>query len=349
MKPTHQGPSSDYLPPAGTGYPQGAGYPPSSDSSAYPLSYPGGPAGPSRDPLIPADFSGWFSRIFEVARRNFPQLAVLAIIPAAISLAQQLVIMSQLPSQSELQRMISQQGASPNPLALFEMVIGNMLPVVIAFMILSAIAAAWVQAASMSLAIRGSNGQHMTVGAALRFAMYRVPAVIVWSIVAGFAVMIGFVLTGPGAPVGHAALAALGVLLAIALAVYLAVTFTGSLLGVIVVERRGITRCFALIKNRWWATFGRLASIGVLAAGYVLVLTVVASILSGVTSSPDALTGASSNLSSGTVIVAVIEAALMIPIMVILMAVFTVTYAELRFHENNAVTTTSLAAELDGQ
>jgi hypothetical protein len=274
---------------------------------------------------------------------------VLALIPAAISLAQQLVIISQLPGQQELQQMIDKQGASPDPLALFETLLGPMLPVVVAFSALSIIAGAWVQAASLSMVIRGSNGQHTTVGEALRFAIRRIPALVGWSLVAGLAIVIGFMLVTPGASAGNAALAALGVVIAVALAAYLAVTFFSSLLGAVVVERQGIARCFTLVRDRWWATFGRLAAVSVLALAYVLVVTVAASALSTATTSDNALTGASSALSSGSVIVAVLEAALMIPVMVIFVGVFTVTYAELRFHENTAVTTATLAAELDAQ
>jgi hypothetical protein len=294
------------------------------------------------------DFNGWFSRVFEVSRRSFGRLTVLASIPAAVSLVYQLVLVANLPDENEFRRMVEQQGTQANPFALVETLLDQMLPVVIVFTVLSAIAGALMQAASVFVVIRDSANQRTTTAEALRFAAPRVPAVVLWSLVAGLATMIGFALVTPGVSLGSGPLAQLGILIATVLAAYLAVTFISSLLGVVVVERRALARCFTLIRDRWWATFGRLAVIGLVGVCYLFAVTVVGAALGVAVASGSPLTGAP-NLSFGTIVVTVIQVALMIPVLIVFAGVVTVTYAELRFRENSAVTTASLSSELNPQ
>jgi hypothetical protein len=112
---------------------------------------------------------------------------------------------------------------------------------------------------------------------------------------------------------------------------YLSIVIFSSLYGVVVIERGGLGRCFALIKGRFWATTGRMVVAVLLGGIYAGVAQAVSSVVGG------GPTGVFS---------VILHAVLMIPLGVAAIAAIVVTYAELRFHENTEVSTPALAAEL---
>jgi hypothetical protein len=101
---------------------------------------------------------------------------------------------------------------------------------------------------------------------------------------------------------------------------------------VVLLERRGLGRCFSLIKGRFWATFGRVALLALIVGTGNVLATVIAEGLAGGASATDIAT--------------VLSAILAIPLGPVLTALTIVTYTELRHHEDHAVSTGQLAAEL---
>jgi hypothetical protein len=107
---------------------------------------------------------------------------------------------------------------------------------------------AFIWGAAVLIAIRDAAGQPVTVTEALRFATSRALPLMGRWLLAGLLIVLGAILCViPG--------------------LYLAIVYyathgkssrPASLLGVVVIERRGLMRCFDLISGRFWRTTGRL-------------------------------------------------------------------------------------------
>ena len=278
------------------------------------------------DPLVPVDFGGWIQRVFGVLRRDFPALALLAAIPAVLTGLSQAVLERGMPSLPTIAARINSGvrpvlAASP---ARGETFI-RLLPAMTVFYVLILVVTAFAQPGAIFIMVRRAAGQPATVTAALRFAAPRVVPVLGWSILAGLLTRIGYVLHRAGL------LSGIGDVLLITPGVYLSVVVFASLYGVVVIERAGLGRCFALIRGRFWVTLGRMVVGGLIAAVYsvalVLVLVVVAP--------------------AGAVFSAVVYGVLLVPVTVFFYTISTIIYAELRYHENPAATNTAaLAAQL---
>jgi len=146
----------------------------------------------------------------------------------------------------------------------------------------------------------------------LSFAAGRALPLLGWGLLAALMVAAGFVLLFlPG--------------------LYLLVVFGAALAGVVVIERQGIGRTFALVNRRFWPTAGRLL-LALLAA---VVYDGIAGFVAGALSTP------------GTVVHMLLTAVLTLPVTLASVGVAVVTYAELRHHENPSVTSGTLAAEME--
>lgn len=265
---------------------------------------------PANDPLVPANISGWFERVFGVVRRSFAQLAVLQAIVAAVSVVVGVVtalmtpdfaaLRSQLQSGAPLtQDQISGVGAANATIGVIS-IIGFLVMIVLS---------AYVYSASVFVAIRDAAGQPTTAAEGLRLGAGRALPLLGWELLAGI-------------------LAGLGLVLFILPGVYLMIVFT-ALAGVVVVERAGIGRCFTLVNPRLLPTAGRILLTALAGIVYFAIVF--------------AVTGGYSP--SGSVIGAIVRPILLIPVGVVGAAVVVVTYAELRFHEQG-VNTTTLVTEL---
>jgi hypothetical protein len=331
-----QGAPGSYQPdsyPPQQDYPPHQSYPPGGGFQNYPAGYSGYPeAGggmvPPNDPLVPANFAGWFQRIVEVIRRSFQQLAILQLITALVSAVVGAVLTGASPDTSAYSAQIESDaaaGATPD-LGALGGAVGTVLVLSLVGGLISLVANAFVQSGSIYVAIRDAAGQSTTASEGLRFSVGRALPLIGWGLLAG--VVVGFFLS-------------LGVFLSITVNValfvlaipglYLGIVIFSSLYGVVVVERGGLGRCFALIKGRFWATTGRMVVAILLGGMYAGVAQAVSSVVGG------GPTGVFS---------VILHAVLMIPLGVAAIAAIVVTYAELRFHENTAVSTPALAAEL---
>lgn len=275
---------------------------------------PGG--GPEGDPLVPRDFGGWFQRIIGVIKRSFPQLALLALITAVVGVLSGLLVLTMLPSQltsgSGFPGDPATGGLTPDQLATLGDSAGSFFAAGAISWVISIVVNAFVLGASIFVAVRDAAGRPTSAVEGLRFVVGRVGPLIAWYVLAVVIIMIGFVL-----------LIIPGVYLVVALV---------SLPAVVVVERGGLARCFALIKNRWWATFGRLLVAGIIGAVYYFVVRLIAVAVGG------------GPLSATT---AIIQAILFIPVTVASAAVIVVTYAELRSHQPDGADTRTLAAQLE--
>jgi hypothetical protein len=171
----------------------------------------------------------------------------------------------------------------------------------------------FAQGASFYLAVRdAAGGPEVTVAEALRFAARRASTLVGWGLAA-------------------AMLTFFGLMMLIVPGIYFGIVFGAALVGVVLAERAGPARCFQLVNRRLWPTVGRMLIAGLVGALYEVVASFVVSALS----------------TPGSVEGVVVSALCSVPLGVAAVGVAVVTYAELRFHENGAVFTSTLAAELD--
>ncbi|MGQ0575659.1 MAG: hypothetical protein ACT4RN_15870 [Pseudonocardia sp.] len=245
------------------------------------------------DPLVPDDVAGWVARISGVARRSWA-----ALLPLQLAAGFTGLVVGTLAGPPF-------DGSPLDPAAIGPDFLGT---TVLAGLVLVGVLA-FTSATSVVLAVRHANGEPTTLADAARAASGRVLPLVGRLLVAGLLVTVGVFLVVP--------------------AVYLAVVFGASLYGVVVVERGGIRRCFALVNPRLLPTLGRM----LLAVGaYLGFLTVAGVIVSAV--GGGSLPGRIAQVLLGAVTG------------VVGVGVAVVTYAELRARERPGVGTATLAAEL---
>jgi hypothetical protein len=307
------------------------GYPQQGYSPRY-APYPGNGPGqrpPVEDPLVPADLGGWFARVFGVLRRSFARVlllqGVVLLAAGVIELVTVQSLINNLASSASALEAAGALGQTDDPSRLSPAIVGAFAslfsPVTVIAWLAFMIIAVFAQAASWYVVVGDAAGERTSVGNALRLSARRVLPLLGWGLIANLLAAVGFVLLlVPG--------------------LYLMIVFGSTLVGVVVVERRGIGRCFALLKGRFWATTGRLLLAGVIVGGYSVVVSLVVTPL---------VVGLASNgldLTSGLVMAMLVNLVLSIPLGAVMVAVVVVTYAELRGHERRGVSTSTLAAEL---
>jgi hypothetical protein len=279
------------------------------------------------DPLVARDFGGWFQRVIGVVKRSFPQLALLALINALVSALFGVAVAGLVPDFSGYAAQVGSGGA-PDP-ASIGAAVGPVILVSVIGALVSVVVGAFVQGASIFVAVRDAVGRSASAADGLRFAATRVLPLIGWSVVAGLMFAILAIPMIVAVAFGKAAIAVVALLVIVA-AAYLVVAIV-SLPAVVVIERGSLGRCFTLIKKRWWPTFGRLIVAGIIGFIYYAVVAAIAGALGG----PDSAT------------TAIVQALLFIPMTVFITAVVLVTYAELRSREHDSVSSQTLAAELE--
>ena len=269
-----------------------------------------------RDPLVSGDFAVWFRRVFGVFRRSFGSLTIPALAPAVLTVAYLIAA------------------------DLVDLDLEQSVLLVALFLVLLLVVGSWYVGSGFFLAIRQANGQPATLGQASRFAGPRMLPLVGWSVLVWLITLaVVLALRVPGYLLALPVLTLLGALLGAVLTLA-AGAVVASLNGVVLLERGGLRRGIALIAGRFWATFGRMLVsllLGVVYGGLAGLLTVGLSDLAE----------AGGLGSAGSVIVSILEAVLLIPGWVYLLAVSVVSYAGLRYGENRAITTRTLAAELD--
>ncbi|GIE95755.1 hypothetical protein Ari01nite_32200 [Paractinoplanes rishiriensis] len=164
-----------YGPPA-YGSPPGYGAP----AGGLPPTYYAGP----QDPLVSADFSGWWDRSSRLIRAAWQPLALIQLIAAVplfvVSVATTLVTNSDVVvSESTDFDAATFFGALFGIFALF------LIPVVLGLI---------TQLAALRYLVQLALGQPITIGQALRSVLGRAPALLGWAIVAGLIILVGLIL-----------------------------------------------------------------------------------------------------------------------------------------------------------
>jgi hypothetical protein len=306
----------------------------------------GGYVAAMRDPLVPLDFGHWLRRVYGAFRRSFGRLAVLALVPMTVSAAARIVVDAVRLSPAETRRQLVAASAV-SPAATSDMWTGfwivfrPVLPAILIFGVLAAVVGAFYQGCAYYLVLRQANGQPSSTIEALRVAAPRVLPLLGWAVATWLLITIALAIPlVPGLRTDSRLVAAICLLLAAVLLIVLGVIILSSLLGVVLIERAGLARCLQLIKGQFWATFGRMAVIALIYLGYSLAVGLLISLALRPFGGVHALSGV------GSAIVHIVNAALTIPALVFLVTATLVTYAELRFKENTATSTRTLAAEM---
>ncbi|WP_156935186.1 hypothetical protein [Pseudonocardia spinosispora] len=304
-----------YPRPQGYGAPQGYG-----PAQGYPpYAGPGGWAPPPNDPLIPGDFSGWFSRVMSVTGQNFGRLALLQVI-AAVVLSILVAILGLLSGLGDSGMGYDTSGGGLtrefDPSAEAPSLAGMMASSILfglAYLVCMFAVLAPTFVASVYLVVRNAAGESAAIPDALRFAGRRAGPAIGWGLLVGFLIALGcFLFFLPG--------------------IYLGTVLGGSWIGVVALERKGIGRCFTLVNPRFFPTLGRMAVYGVLSFVVFWGIFIVMQLL---------------NQGSGSVLSFVLSIVVGVPVAVLGTAMLVVTYAELRGREQGGLSTATLAQELN--
>ena len=262
-----------------------------------------GPGGD--DPLVPADFSSWMGKIVDAVGRSWRPLILLQLVlavPLAILLA-----------------LFEHAAGSRTGLTVTDSKVhwtfdhpGTAIGLGVGLGVVALVVGALVQLASLWVVIRQAADRDCPAKLAFRFAVDRVAPLIGWQIVAGVIIVLGLVaLVVPG--------------------IYFAVVLIPTLLGVVGLERRGLRRCFELVRGQFFALFGRCCVALLIVAAYSELDQVIVNGIFG----RDA-TGWDVQL---------VASALQLPLEVAGLAFLVITYVELR-GKRVATSTADLLAEL---
>jgi hypothetical protein len=293
--PGGQYPAGGY--PAGQ-YPGGGQYPAGQYPEYPPGQYGGGqPAFPgayaAADPLVATSFSDWWSKVIGVLSRSWQPLLIIQLATVVPGMLVAAIVTAAAGTDSTV---VSVAGMIVG-------VIGSLILFVVALL---------AQGASVYVVGKQASGQEVGAGPALTFAAGRALPLLGWGLLAGILVTLGFlVLVLPG--------------------IYLLVVFGATLTGVIMFEREGLGRTFALVNPAFGQTLGRLLTFVLAALIYSAIAGTIITALVG----PDGF------------VADLLRNILTLPVTFASVGVAVVTYATLRNRENPAVTTPVLAAELD--
>jgi hypothetical protein len=289
--PGGQYPAGQYPPPPQ--YPAGQ-YPPQYPGGQYPQgSYPGASPYAAADPLVATSFSDWWTKVIGVLTRSWQPLLIIQLATVVPGMLLAAIITAAAGTDST----VVSVGAA----------IVGLLGALILFVV-----ALLAQGASVYVVGKQASGQDVGAGPALTFAAGRALPLLGWGLLAGLLVILGLVvLVVPG--------------------LYLIVVFAASLTGVIMFERAGIGRTFALVNPAFGQTLGRLLTFMLAAVVYSAIAGAIVSALVGPTG----------------FVADLLRNILSLPVTLASVGVAVVTYATLRNRENPAITTPALAAELD--
>lgn len=283
-----------------------AGGPPNQPPQPPGWQPPGWGQRPPPDPIVATDFEEWFGRMFGVAKRSFGWLVALNTI-VAIPTGFYVYYFARLGLRL---RSAQDSNGKIEHLPHVADVLG---PAAVAICI-AVLVGVIVQPMSLWIAVSQAAGRRVDPAVALRFAVRRALPLLGWQLVAGLMVAVGFVLLAvPG--------------------IYLLVVVLPTIAPVVVIERGGIGRCFALIRRRWWATLGRVVVFALILLAYSELGQLIAQLIAG--SDPTAKVG-------GAVLITIFT----LPIAAASIGFLLATYAELRGRKE-PVTTPQLVAELE--
>ncbi|MCM4080808.1 hypothetical protein LXN57_24845 [Actinoplanes sp. TRM88002] len=255
--------------------PPGYGYgPPNYGPAGYgapgyqlPSGYYAGPA----DPLVSADFGGWWQRSFTLLAavwRPMAQVQLLWAIP--------LIVVGVLTALYAPDRAVTFDSTTPpNFSDIFEPLF-VVLPFTLAAVLLTLVA----QLATLDVLVQRATGRPVSVSRALLTGLRRFPAMLGWQILAGLVILVG-------------------VLLCVLPGIYVLIVFLILPVIVLVERGQGISRAFQLVHANFGAAVARLATMVGLHIAFVLVEGVFSAIVNPTTGSGPGFTVATAILSAG--------------------------------------------------
>lgn len=284
--------------PPGSYPPPPPGPPPSWSSGPY-GSYGGD------DPLVSRDLESWVSKSVALVKLAWKPMLVVHLVAAIPTFVLSIPLAAWADDVNvRIDRAETISGGD----------VLQLLGAALALGIVGVLVSTWGTLCSFWIAARTAAGADASIADGLRFGLRRLFPYLGWVLCCGL-------------------LSAVGFLACIAPGVWLAVTFYATLLGVVAFEqgRYGSTfsRCFALVKGRWWETFGRM-----------LLLLLANLVVGGLVSVAVGLVSLGSSLLAQFFFAAVGAA-----IGVVTTTLLLVQYADLR-NRQHPVTTASLVGEL---
>jgi hypothetical protein len=271
---------------------------------------------PGYDPLISADYSGWWQRSMAIVKAGWKQLATLQVIGLVVQMVVQVPLLVWVAVQG---RALAAQTTDPDSAAPpdFGPILGALglsLLVTFAAVVVSAAIAVATMYVGVAIATRGQAN----VGPALGVALRRAFPLIGWQLIGGLLVLVGLCLC-------------------LLPAVYPIAVLT-VLPAVVAFERtNAVGRCFHLFNRSFGAAAGRIATIlGITIAG-AIVAALVSEVVAVASGAPSGLglEATASTVSMGTLVVGTAISALVSLTITQAVAVVTgpmilATYADLR-------------------
>jgi hypothetical protein len=315
--------------PYGPGWPAQPGYgaAPPQWPPAYGAPPPGWPPGYGRfdpaDPLISADYAGWWQRSTAIIKAGWRPLLVLQLIGVGIA------FVLQAPAQIFQDLRVADlqlSGARPDA----GWLAGVFGPVLVAAL-LAGLVSILVNLASVRMVVAVATGGVPSSGHALRGAVRRLLPMVGWSLVAA---LIGLV----------------AVLACFLPVFYVAAVFV-VLPAVVVFERGGaIARCFRLFHVDLGASVARVATVagiavGAVVVGFVVQVLIQVAFTGGALADPGVTPGTASTIASG-MLGLLLQSALTAGLGVVLTPLIVAAYADLRAR-HEPLTTGTLVQELD--
>jgi hypothetical protein len=201
-------------------------------------------AGP-QDPLVSADFNGWWRRSFLLLKAAWRPMALVQLVSFVPTVA--VTIVSGLINDKRVVRFDATTGSAPIDWWAFFKPFLELLP----FLVLVVLVSMVVSLATSQVMVQVVTGRPVSIPAALRTGLRRLLPFIGWGVLAGPLILVGFLLCFlPG--------------------VYVFAVVAVLPLVVLLERGKGIGRCFELFHADFGASIARVATIGGLGFGFAL-------------------------------------------------------------------------------
>jgi hypothetical protein len=194
-------------------------------------------AQPGHDPLISADYSGWWQRTIAIVKAGWPQLAAVQAIGVAVQVLLQVPLLVYVSTQSQQFAIDSQNTTTPDLTPIFG-ALGFTFLIAFAGIVVGAI----ITIATMQMSVSIAAGGQPRLGPALSAAARRAFPLIGWQLLAGLIMLVG--------------------LCACVLPLFYFLAVFTVLPGVVAFERtNAISRCFRLFHGNFGVAASRVATI----------------------------------------------------------------------------------------
>jgi hypothetical protein len=290
------------------------------------------------DQLVTTRLGEFLSTVFTLLWRNKVQIALLSLIPTVLIAGMGAAILAPI-FERGFARLPA--GRPADPFAPYvELTEHPALLVTFVVLLLAQCFAGPLQWGSVFVfALRSAAGQPVSLGEAARVAASRLLPLVGWTIALAAPAYVGLGLSAAGRMSGLPALVAPGFWIFFVASYAATVLGTSALIGVVLVERGGIPRAWALLKNHVWPAIGRYLLLMVIVLALILGLDITFGLLAVLVA-----------LVVGPVGVFITLGVAMLVMSVVVLgsqaAFGLVSYTWLRHQENPATSAASLAAEL---